>query len=156
MATKARRSRLLAAVAALVFLHFALDPVVEAWYAKPNLLLCALLMSARQIRPAGAAALGLCLGVLEDAMAVNNFGLTAILLVLLGYAAAQTRDLFLGEEPFFVGTYLFLGTWLYETVAYLLMDANGNVFSYLFLRIPLDALATGVLGYAVLPFVRTR
>ncbi len=156
MTSRARGPRLLAAVAVLAFLHFALDPVLEAWYVKPNLLLCALLISARQMRPAGAAALGLFLGVMEDAMAVNDFGMATILLVLLGYAASQTRDLFLGEEPLFVGTYLSFGTWLYETVAYVLMGASGNVFSYLLLRIPLDALATGALGYAVLPFVRAR
>jgi rod shape-determining protein MreD len=148
--------RLLILVAVLATLHFVLGPLLEPWFVKPNLLLCALLIAARYVRPAGAAALGLALGILEDAMAVSHFGMTTLVLVVIGYAASQMRDLFLGEEPLFVGTYLLIGTWLYETLSFLLMGAAGNAVSYLLVRIPLDGLITAALGYAVLPLVKTH
>ncbi len=55
-----------------------------------------------------------------------------------------------------MGTYLFVGTWLYEAASYLLMGASGDPLSYLLLRAPLGALATGAIGYIALPAVRAR
>lgn len=150
------RFGLLGAVLALTFLHFALTPVFQSWFAGPNLLLCAVLISARQLRPGAAAAIGFILGLLEDAMAVSHFGLATLLLVLVGYLGSLTRDTFVGEEPLFMGTYLLAGTWVYETAIFLIVGAGGDALSYIFVRAPLDALATGVVGYVVLPLVRGR
>jgi rod shape-determining protein MreD len=150
------RLGLAASVAVLTFLHFALRPVFDSWFASPNLLVCAVLLSARQLRPGAAAGLGFVLGFLEDAMAVSFFGLATLLLVLIAFVASQTRELFVGEEPLFMGTYLFVGTWLYETVSYLLMGASGGSLSFILLRAPLDALATGAVGYLTLPLLRAR
>ena len=93
---------------------------------------------------------------MEDSIAVSYFGLATLLLVLLTYLGARTKDLFLGEERLFIGTYLLVGTWLYEAAGYLLMGGGGNAVSYLLLRAPLDGLATGVLGYLTIPFARIR
>ncbi|KPK81770.1 MAG: hypothetical protein AMS25_04885 [Gemmatimonas sp. SM23_52] len=150
------RLGLAASVAVLTFLHFALRPLFESWFASPNLLLCAVLISARQLRPGAAAGVGFVLGLLEDAMAVSFFGLATLLLVLVAFIASQTRELFVGEEPLFMGTYLFVGTWLYETVSYLVLGASGGTLSFILLRAPLDALATGAVGYLTLPLVRAR
>jgi rod shape-determining protein MreD len=157
VAARARsRFGLLGAVLVLTFLHFALNPLFESWFFSPNLLLCAVLVSARQLRPGAAVAVSFVLGLLEDAMAVSHFGLATMLLVLVAYLGSVTRDMFLGEEPLFIGTYLFVGTWVYETATYLILGASGNPLSYVFLRGPLDALATGAVGYLTLPFVRAR
>lgn len=150
------RFGLLGAVLVLGFLHFALAPLFDTWFASPNLVLCAVLVSARQLRPGAAAAVGFVLGVLVDAMAVSHFGLATLLLVLVAYLGSLTRDTFVGEEPLFMGTYLFVGTWIYEVVIYLVLGASGDPLSYVFLRAPLDGLATGVVGYLTLPLVRTR
>lgn len=150
------RFGLLGAVLVLTFLHFALAPVFQSWFASPNLLLCALLISARQLRPGVAAAVGFILGLLEDAMAVSHFGLGTLLLVLVAYLGSLTRDTFVGEEPLFIGTYLFVGTWVYEVAIYLIVGASGDPLSYIFVRAPLDGLATGVIGYLTTPFVRAR
>ncbi|MGD2154537.1 MAG: rod shape-determining protein MreD [Gemmatimonadales bacterium] len=150
------RFGLLGAVLALTFLHFALTPLFQSWFAGPNLLLCAVLVSARQLRPGAAAAVGFVLGLLEDAMAVSHFGLATLLLVLVAYLGSLTRDTFVGEEPLFMGTYLLAGTWIYETAVYLIAGASGDALSYIFVRAPLDGLATGVVGYLVLPLVRAR
>ncbi len=140
----------------LTYLQFALQPLFESWFASPNLLLCAVLVAARQLRPGGAAAVGFLLGLLEDAMAVSHFGLATLLLVLVAYVGSLTRDLFVGEEPLFMGSYLFVGTWIYETVSYLILGASGSSLAFVFVRAPLDALATGAVGYLTLPFVRAR
>jgi rod shape-determining protein MreD len=140
----------------LAVLHFALGPLFDLWIAKPNLLLCAALLAARQLRPTPAVIVGFVLGLLQDAMAVSHFGLATILLVVITYLASQTRDLFLGEEPLFIGTYLVVGTWLYETIGYLLIGAGAHPISYLLLQVPLDSLATAAVGYLVLPLTRTK
>jgi rod shape-determining protein MreD len=146
----------LGAVLVLTFLHFALAPLFQSWFASPNLLLCALLISARQLRPGAAAGVGFILGLLEDAMAVSYFGLATLLLVLVAYLGSLTRDTFVGEEPLFIGTYLFVGTWVYETAIYLILGASGDPLSYIFVRAPLDGLATGVIGYLTLPYLKAR
>ncbi|NIR43437.1 MAG: hypothetical protein GWN99_01670, partial [Gemmatimonadetes bacterium] len=50
----------------------------------------------------------------------------------------------------------FGGTWIYETVSYLILGASGSSLAFVFVRAPLDALATGAVGYLTLPFVRAR
>jgi rod shape-determining protein MreD len=151
---RTRRVGLVVAVLVLTFLHFALRPVFDSWVAAPNLLVCAVLVAARELRPGNAAVVGFALGLLEDAMAVSFFGLATVLLVLLGYLGSMTRDFFLGEERLFMGTYLFVGTWVYGVASYLLMGGGGDAASYIFLQAPLDALATGIVGYLALPLVR--
>ncbi len=91
-------------VLVLAFLHFALAPLFDSWYFSPNLLVCAVLIAARELRPGAAAGVGFVLGLLEDSMAVSYFGLATILLTLIGFVGSLTRDLFLGEERLFMGT----------------------------------------------------
>ena len=150
------RAGLAFTVAALAFLHFTLRPVFDSWYASPNLLVCAALLAARGVKPGAAVAVGFALGLLEDSIAVSYFGLATLLLVLLTYLGSRTRDLFLGEERLFIGTYLVVGTWLYETASYLLMGGGGSSWSYVFVQVPLDGLATGLIGYLTIPLARTR
>lgn len=143
-------------VLVLTFLHFALNPLFESWYAAPNLLLCAVLVAARQLRAGRAAVLGFVLGMLEDAMAVSHFGLATLLLVLIAYAGSRTRDFFVGEELLFMGVYLFLGTWLYESVSYAVVELGWGAAKFALMRAPLDALATSAVAYLILPLVRPR
>ena len=145
-----------ATVVVLAFLHFALRPVIDPWIARPNLLVCAVLVAALKLRPGAAAGVGFALGLLEDAMAVTNFGMSALLLVLMGYLGSRTREQFVGEEPLFMGTYMFIGTWLYQAAAYLMLGAGSDALSYLLVQSPLDALATSAVGYVALLLVRGR
>ncbi len=157
MPEKARnRLGLTVTVLVLAFLNFGLGPVFDSWYFSPNLLACAVLISARELRPGTAAMVGFGLGLLEDSIAVSYFGLATLLLTLLGFLGSLTRDLFLGEEPLFMGTYLFVGTWVYEAVSYLVMGGGGDTATYLLVQTPLDALATAAIGYLMLPLVRSR
>ena len=52
------RAGVILIVLVLAFLHFLLAPIFDSWFVSPNLLVCAVLVSARQVRPAGAAAIG--------------------------------------------------------------------------------------------------
>ncbi len=150
------RAGLVFTVAVLAFLHFTLRPVFDHWFASPNLLVCGALLAARGLKPGTAVALGFTLGLLEDSVAVSYFGLATLLLVLLTYLGSRTRDLFLGEERLFIGTYLAVGTCLYEIASYLLMGGGGNALTYILVQVPLDGVATGVLGYLTIPLARTR
>lgn len=140
----------------LAFLHFALRPVIDPWFARPNLLVCAVLVAALKLRPGAAAGVGFALGLLEDAWALADLGMSALLLVLMGYLGSQTREQFVGEEPLFMGTYMFIGTWLYQAAVYLRLGAGGDALSYLLVESPLDALATSAVGYVALLLVRGR
>lgn len=150
------RAGLAITVVMLAFLHFIIAPAMESWFARPNLLLCAVLITALRLSPGISAGIGFLLGLLEDAMAVSHFGLATISLVVLAYVGSQARAVFLGEEPLFMGTYLFLGTWLYEAVTYLIVGGGGDALSFVLLRAPLDGFATGAVGYLTLPLVRSR
>ena len=147
---------LIVAVLVLSFLHFALAPVFQSWYFSPNLLLCALLIAARQLRPGTAAAVGFLFGLLEDAVAVSHFGVATLLLVPIGYLGSLTRDTFVGEEPLFMGTYLFVGTWVFETAVFLIVGGGGDPLLYILVRAPLDGLATGIIGYLTMAVARAR
>ena len=147
---------LVATAAALTFLHFAFRPVLEAWPAGPNLLVCAVLLASLRVRPGVAAAVGFFLGLLEDAMAVTNFGVAATILLAIGFLGSRVKDQFVGEEPLFMGTYIFLGTWLFQVVTYLLTGSGGRALRYMLLESPLDALATTVVGYLILLVIRGR
>lgn len=150
------RVGLIVTIAVLSFLHFALGPVFEAWFVSPNLLVCAILVAARQLRPGTAAGVGFVLGLLEDSMAVSNFGLATLLLVLIAYVGSRTRDLFVGEETLFMGTYLFVGTWVYEVVSFAFTGLSSGLLFFALVRAPLNAAVTGVVGYLALPVVRAR
>ncbi len=89
-------------------------------------------------------------------MAVSNFGVSTVLLLSMGYLGSRIRDQFVGEEPFFMWTYLIVGTWLYQAVSYALLGASPNPVSYLLVRSPLDALATGAVGYLTLRSMHWR
>jgi rod shape-determining protein MreD len=149
-------ARLTAIVVSLTFLHFALRPVFGEWLVSPSLVMCGLLLSARHLRPGTAAVLGLCLGLLEDVMAVSHFGLAAAVLAPLAYMGSRTRDLFLGEEPLFMGAYLFLGTWIFEATTGAIVGGGDGILSEVFLRAPGSALATALVGYLIVPLLRSR
>src|SRR5690606_24653760 len=68
----------------------------------PDLITIAALLAARRLSGAGAAALGVGLGLLRDSLSIVAFGADAIALGLVSYLASRTRDLFIGDTlPFF-------------------------------------------------------
>lgn len=139
-------------IAVLVGLHFVLRIGLGFEQLAPDLLIVALLLAGREMRAGWAAGLGLLLGVLDGSVVPFNLGSSALVLTLLGYFAARSRDLVSGESYLFVAIYLFAGKWLYDTLLY---TVTGDLFrpgaSYLLLVAPMTALyaaAAGLVGLA--------
>jgi len=116
----------------------------------PDLLAPAVLLGARQASGAGAAALGVALGLLQDALSLTAFGASAVALGALGYLGARARDLFLVDSLVFLGLYLFAGTWAHDLLYTLLAGPPGrsSVLGWLVLGAPLAALYAAASGVA--------
>lgn len=113
-------------VALLVVLHFTLHLSLGLGRTAPDLLTVAALLGARRLPGAGAAALGLALGLLNDALSLVAFGASAVALTAVSYLGSRTRDVFEGESVLFGAIYLFLGKWLHDTIYFLLGLARGG------------------------------
>lgn len=143
-------------VAILVVLNFVLHLALGLGVVAPDLLTVAVLLAARRLPSAAAAALGLVLGMLRDALSIGAFGADAVTLTLLGYLGARSRDLFIGESLTFLGLYLFLGKWLHDVVYYLLAGpaVRGDALVRFLVIAPLASLYAAVAGIAALLIYR--
>lgn len=130
-------------VVALVILHFTLYRFLVRWPAMPNLLVGGLLLAALRMRAGYAAFLGFGLGVLEAAMGLEGLGTTSLVLALVGYLGARSRDLLFADARHYVFVYLFAGTWIAEVSLILAMPGGPNLLGALVLA-PVSALGTAV------------
>jgi hypothetical protein len=139
----------------LVVLHLVLRLGLGLGHLAPDLLVVALLLAAREIRAGWAAGLGLALGIIDGSMVPFNLGASALVLTIVGFVGARTRELFSGDNYLFVALYLFVGKWLYDTLLYLV---TGDLFSsgpaYLLLISPLTALYAAAAGVVALAAYR--
>jgi hypothetical protein len=139
----------------LVVLHFVLRLGLGLGHLAPDLLVVALLLAAREIRAGWAAGLGLALGIIDGSMVPFNLGASALVLTIIGFLGARTRELFSGDNYLFLALYLFVGKWLYDTLLYLV---TGDLFSsgaaYLLLISPLTALYAAAAGVVALAAYR--
>lgn len=140
-------------VVLLVVLHFVLRVGLGFQQLVPDLLVVALLLAARELRAGPAAGLGLLLGVLDGAVVPFSMGASAVVLTILGFLGARSRDLFSGDNYLLLAAYLFAGKWLFDTLLFLV---TGDMFragaSYLLIVSPLTALyaaAAGLVGLSV-------
>jgi rod shape-determining protein MreD len=111
-----RRFVLAVLVPALIFLHFLIHVGFSVGSGAPDLLTLALLLASREIRAGTGAALGFVFGLLEDAFSALAFGASALAMTVVGILGAKSRDLFVGESPFFVFVYLGLGKLLRDLI----------------------------------------
>lgn len=140
-------------IIALVALHFVLRVGLGFGQLAPDLLVVALLIAAREMRAGMAAGLGLMLGIIDGSLVPFALGSSAVVLTVLGFAGARSRDLVTADSLVFFALYLFAGKWLFDTLLYLV---TGSIFqpgaSYLLLVSPLTALyaaAAGLVGLSV-------
>lgn len=143
-------------IVGLVCAHFLVRPFLYPVAVAPNLLIGALLLAALRLSAGWAALLGFVLGVLEAAMALAGLGRISLVLMLVGYLSARSRDLLFADARFFVYAYLFLGTWVAESgLAVALGGASDPI--RLLLQAPASAALTAVLCGALESVVsRTR
>jgi rod shape-determining protein MreD len=124
----------------VIILHFVLHLALGLGDGAPDLLTVALLLGARRMRPSFAAGLGLLLGLLND-VSISSFGAESVVLTVLGWLGARSRDLFEGDSLLFVGAYLFLGKLLHDA-GYLLLArdlSRGPLGPQLLLHAPMAA-----------------
>ena len=136
--------------------HFVIHLALGFGTRAPDLLTVALLLAVRRTRGSAAAALGLTLGLLHDALASVSFGADAIVLTLLGYLGARSRDLFEGDSLLFIFAYLFIGKWLHDLLYGFLVQglARGDVVSRVFMQAPLVALWAALAGIGAMLIYR--
>lgn len=140
-------------IALLVVLHFVLRVGMGLEQLAPDLLVVALLLAARDLRAGWAAGLGLLFGILDGALIPFHLGATAVVLTLIGFFGARSREMVAGESLIFIATYLFIGKWVFDTLLFLLTgEVFGPTAAYLVLVSPLSALyaaAAGLVGISL-------
>src|SRR5512141_969380 len=109
----------------LILLHFILHVALGFAAGAPDLLTVVLLLAARRLSGSIAAAFGLVLGVIADALSLTSFGALAVVYTIVGFAGARSRDLFEGESLLFIGAYIFVGKWLRD-VLYLVLTHSAS------------------------------
>jgi cell shape-determining protein MreD len=130
-------------VVALLILHLTLFRFFVRWPAMPNFLIGSLLLAALRLRAGYAAFFGFSLGVLEAAMGLEGLGTISIVLTVVGYLAARSRDLLFADARYYVFTYLFAGTWVAEVSLMLAMPGGPGILGGLVFA-PVSALGTAV------------
>ena len=123
-------------IAGLVVLHFVLRVGLGLGVLAPDLLVVALLLASRRMRPGGAAGLGFVLGVLEGSANPTVFGAASLALSVVGYLGSRSREWLAGDDPVTMVAYFFVGTLLYEALLYLLLAVMGAGGSAMALAIP--------------------
>jgi rod shape-determining protein MreD len=109
-------------IVVLVLLHLLLRLALGLTVV-PDLFVVALLLGARRLGCAGAALLGLVLGILADSLALIAFGATAVAFVVVGFLGSRSRNLFEGDSYLFVAFYAFIGAWLIEAIRFVVGGA---------------------------------
>ena len=123
-------------IAGLVVLHFVLRVGLGLGVLAPDLLVVALLLASRRLRPGGAAGLGFVLGVLEGSANPTVFGAASLALSVVGYLGSRSREWLAGDDPVTMVAYFIVGTLLYEALLYLLLAMMGAGGSAMALAIP--------------------
>ena len=123
-------------IAGLVVLHFVLRVGLGLGVLAPDLLVVALLLASRRMRPGGAAGLGFVLGVLEGSANPTVFGAASLALSVVGYLGSRSREWLAGDDPVTMVAYFFVGTLLYEALLYVLLAVMGAGGSAMALAIP--------------------
>jgi rod shape-determining protein MreD len=150
-----RPAAFIAFVVFLVVLHFIIHVAFGLGQGAPDLLTVAALIAARRLRGGQAAALGFVLGILDDALAITSFGASALALTTVSYLGARSRDLFEGDSVLYFLVYLFLGTWLTDTIVLLVSpETLRHTASSLLVGLPLIALWTALAGVATVTLFR--
>jgi rod shape-determining protein MreD len=134
--TEGTRWKFLLFVAALVVLHFVLRIGLGLGFLAPDLLVIALLLASRRLRPGTAAALGFALGLLEGSANDFIFGSASLALAVIGYLGSRSREWLASDDPLTLVAYFFAGTLLYNLLLYVLLAMGGAGGSLMALLIP--------------------
>ena len=148
--TEGTRWQFVGFISILVVLYFLLRVGLGLGALAPDLLVVALLLAARRMRPGQAAGLGFLLGLLDGAAHPLTMGAGAVAFSILGYLGSRSREALSGDSPVLLALYLFAGKWLYDLIVYLLLiqDHLAGPVSSLLLASPLAAAYAAAVGLA--------
>lgn len=143
-------------IALLVVTHFVLRVGLHLGFFGPDLLVVALLLAARRMRPGTAAGFGLLLGLLDGAANPFAMGASALVLCVLGYVAARSREFLAGDSPVTLLAYLAVGKWLFDAGLWALLATRGYAPSAATLVVSLvAAIYAALIGLAIVTAYRT-
>ncbi|HSU13479.1 rod shape-determining protein MreD [Longimicrobium sp.] len=145
--TEGTRWKFAVFIVVLVALHFILRVGLGLGVLAPDLLVVALLLASRRLRPGTAAGLGFLLGLLEGSANPFVFGVASLALAILGYLGSRSREWLAGDDPLNMVAFFFAGTLLYELLLYVMLAVGGVGGSVMALLIP--ALLASVYAAAV-------
>jgi len=134
----------------LVLLHLILHVGLGLGRSAPDLLVAAALLASRRTDGASAAAIGVGLGLLDDALGMRGFGVRAFSIGFAAYLGARSKQVVEGDAVVFLPLVLFVGAWVAYTVAWVV--AGGVDPTTLVTRAPVDAAyaaATGTIAFLV-------
>lgn len=143
-------------VVLLVALHFLLRVGLGLGPLVPDLLAVALLVSARRVDGGTAAAIGFALGLLDGAAHPLSMGAGALVMAVVGYLAARSREALDGDSPVLLALYVFAGKWLVDALLFGVLAARGVAGSpsELLLASPLAALYAAAAAVAAVGLFR--
>jgi rod shape-determining protein MreD len=144
--TEGTRWQFVVFICLLVALHFFLRYGVALGIWAPDLLVVALLLVSRRVRPGTAAGIGVLLGLLEGSANPVLFGVPSLALAILGYLGSRSRELLAGDDPLNLVAFLFVGTVAYQFLLFLVLAMQGRGVSPVALLIP--ALLGGIYAAA--------
>src|SRR6476659_4857884 len=111
--TGAVRTILVCAI--LIVLHYTLRPLL-AWRASVDFLIVALLLGSVRLRPGYAAMYGFLLGLMSDSLGTGSFGVAALGMSLVGFAASWLKAVFFADNLALNGFFLFLGKFASDVI----------------------------------------
>jgi rod shape-determining protein MreD len=123
-------------IAVLVAVHFVLRVGLMLGELAPDLLVVALLLGSRRMRPGSAAGLGFVLGLLEGAATPPVFGAASLALAVVGYLGSRSREWLAGDDPLNMVAFLIAGTLAYKFLLFALLASMGAGGSLMALLIP--------------------
>ncbi|HEX8696150.1 MAG TPA: hypothetical protein VF746_27280 [Longimicrobium sp.] len=155
--TEGTRWQFTAFIAALVAVHFVLRVGLGLGIYAPDLLVVALLLASRRMKPGSAAGLGVLLGLLEGSANPFLFGAASLALAVLGYLGSRSREVLAGDDPLNLVAFLFVGTIAYQLLVYLVLAVQGSGGPAVAILIPalLGGLYAAAAGLGAVTLYRT-
>lgn len=113
----------------LVPLHLLLKVGLGLGASAPDLLTVSLLLVAREASPPAAGAVGLLMGIVEDAVALAAFGANALARTLVGVAGSFSREIVFSDSAIVLAAYLFVGKISTDVLAWI-FGAGGERLAF--------------------------
>ena len=112
----------------LLVLHFYVRPRFGDSRVAPDFLAMAVLLYALRSSPGDAAVVGLCTGLLVDALTPTRFGANALAHSVVGYLASWGRAVFFADNVVVTAGFFAVGTWLRNLLEPLASGTGGVAF----------------------------